>query len=108
MSMTISLAPASSTPLTGNASASGPVGPFTPEIGRPIWIALSGTWTGSVQAMRSTDGGTTKLPLTAGGEAWGLFTGNACEQVTEETEDGATYYLDIVIDSGTLTYRVSQ
>ena len=79
-----------------------------PRLGRPIWLALSGTWTGSVALKRSTDGGATKLPLTAGGSAWGVFTGNACEQVIEESEAGAAYYLAVTVVSGTVAYRVSQ
>lgn len=96
------------TPLAGTASASGAVGPFVPELGRPIMVSLSGGWTGSVQVLRSTDGGATRLPLTVGGLAWASFTANANEAVAEEHEDGATYYLAITLASGSLTYRVAQ
>ena len=102
------LLPSGIAPLSGNAVATGVVGPFTPKLGRAIWLALSGTWTGTVTVKRSADGGTTKLPLTAGGQPWAVFTANAYEQIVEETEDGATYYLDVTLASGTLTYRVSQ
>lgn len=95
-------------PLEGEANASTVVGPFVALAGRPVWIALSGVWSGSVTVQRSTDDGDTKHNLTAGGEAWGAFTGNACEPVTDESEDGATYFLNIVITSGTVAYRVSQ
>ncbi|OJW72756.1 MAG: hypothetical protein BGO57_16100 [Sphingomonadales bacterium 63-6] len=99
---------ATSTPLSGTVSSSGIVGPFTPDLGRPIWLTLSGSWKGSVQVKRSVDAGTTKLALTAAGIIWGKFTANACEPVAEESLQGATYYLDITLVSGSLTYEVAQ
>lgn len=71
-------------------------------------LALSGTWTGTVAINRSTNGGTTKLPLTVGGAAWGQYTANVCEPVWEENETGAALYLDVALTSGTLTYRLAQ
>lgn len=71
-------------------------------------LALSGTWTGTVKLLRSTDGGATKLPLTAAGLAWGVFNANCCEPVWEEAIVGAALYLDATLSSGTLTYRVAQ
>lgn len=106
--VTATFGTAASEPLGGTASSSAVVGPFEPELGRAIWLTLSGTWSGSVTVKRSTDGGTTKLPLTLGGFAWGSFSGNANEPVAEETVAGATYYLDITIASGTLAYEVAQ
>ena len=102
------IAEAASDPPAGAAVASGSFGPFTPELGRPIWLTLSGSWSGSVAVKRSVDGGVTKLPLTVGGAAWGGFTGNACEPVAEESEAAAEYYLDVALVSGTLAYRVAQ
>ncbi|MBA2935966.1 hypothetical protein HZF05_17945 [Sphingomonas sp. CGMCC 1.13654] len=99
---------ATATPLVGSASASGAAGPFTPELGRAIWLTLGGTWAGTVRVLRSLDGGTTCLPLSAGGQPWGVFTANAQEPVREETVAGATYWLDIALTSGTLTYEVRQ
>jgi hypothetical protein len=101
-------APADSTPLAGSTSASGVLGPFTPTAGRAIWLSLSGTWAGSVTVKRSTDGGTTKLPLTVGGLPWARFTANAYEPIAEEGPGGATYYLDVTLASGTLAYRLAQ
>ena len=101
-------APATSTPLTGTANASTTVGPFTPQLARAIWISLSGTWTGTVQVLRSTDGGATKLPLTVAGASWGSFTANCNEPVAEESDAAATYYLSITLASGSVTYRVAQ
>ncbi len=96
-------------PLAGTTSASAAmVGPFTPQLARPIWLTLSGTWTGTVQMLRSTDGGATQLPLTIAGSIWGAFTGNCNEPVWEESEAGATFYLSTAITSGMLTYRVAQ
>jgi hypothetical protein len=51
--------PETSTPLAGSTSASGALGPFAPTAGKPIWLSLSGTWTGTVAVKRSVDGGTT-------------------------------------------------
>lgn len=94
--------------LAGNASASATMGPFVPDIGLPIRVSLSGNWTGTVDLLRSTDAGATKLPLTIGGERWGRFIANANEVVAEESEAGATYYLAVALQGGALTYRVAQ
>lgn len=104
----LSAIPASSTPLAGSTSATATVGPFTPQLGRDIWITLSGTWSGTAQVLRSIDGGTTKLPLTVGGQSWASYTANAQEPFGAENVSGATYYLAITITSGTINYRVSQ
>lgn len=84
--------PALSTPLAGTATASGQFGPFVPEAGRTIWVTLSGTWTGTVRLLRSTDGGATRLPLTVAGEPWGVFTAPANEPVTEDATAAAAPY----------------
>lgn len=94
--------------LQGTTGSSAVVGPFAPSIGRTVILSLSGIWTGSVRLLRSTDGGATKLPVTAGGYAWGTFTANACEQVWLEEEAGAALYLDVALTSGTVTYRLAQ
>jgi hypothetical protein len=94
--------------LTGSAAASNVVGPFTPTSAKPVVLALSGTWSGTVKLLRSTDGGTTKLPVTAAGQVWGVFSANCCEPVWEESVAGAALYLDIVLGSGTVAYRVAQ
>lgn len=96
------------TPIAGSTSVTATVGPFAPELSRPIWLTLAGVWTGSAQLLRSTDGGTTKLPLTAAGVAYGAFTGNVNEAVAEESCAGATWYLAVTLSAGTLTYRVAQ
>jgi hypothetical protein len=76
-----SAAATSPTPLAGTTSATGVLGPFIPVPGRPVMLSLSGTWAGTVKITRSTDGGTTRLPLTAMGQAYGSFTANMCEPV---------------------------
>lgn len=95
-------------PLQAQTSASTLAGPFTPLRDAPIHLQLTGTWTGTVTVQRSIDGGTTRTPLTVGGLPWARFSGNASEVIWEEGEVGATFYLDIVLTSGTLGYRVSQ
>ncbi|MEE2916317.1 MAG: hypothetical protein VYB32_04500 [Pseudomonadota bacterium] len=99
---------ATTAPVAGTASAATLAGPFAPARGRPIWLTLMGSWTGTVKLLRSTDGGTTRLPMTIGGSGWGSFQGNCNEPVAEESVAGATYYLDIAVTSGTLSYRVTQ
>ena len=99
---------ARSTPLAGTTSATTQAGPFAPDLGRPIMIALSGSWSGTVDLLRSTDGGATRLPVTAGGGAWGHYEANANEPVWVETEAAARFYLAIALVSGTLSYRVAQ
>ena len=101
-------APSTAIPLTGTASASGQFGPFVPEPGRPIWLTLSGTWSGTVTVLRSTDGGTTRLPLTLAGGAWGSFSANVQEVVGEESVAGSTWWLDVQRQSGTLAFEVRQ
>ena len=95
-------------PLAGQAVASQLAGPFNPTVGRVILVMLSGDWTGTVRLLRSTDGGATQVPLRVGGATWGEFSQSGCEQAWFETEEGASFYLDVALDSGTLDYRVSQ
>ncbi len=99
---------AAAAPLTGANSVSGQVGPFQPRAGRAIMVTLTGTWSGTVKLLRSVDGGTTKLPVSAGGLPYGVYTGNICEPVWEESEAAALLYLDIVLTSGAVTYRMGQ
>jgi len=100
--------PAASTPLAGSADADVVAGPFVPEPARAIWISLSGSWTGTVTVTRSIDGGLTRLPLTMGGDPWARFTGNANEPIGEESAAEASWYLDIEVSSGAVTYEVRQ
>ena len=95
-------------PLEGTTSASVQLGPYQPEPGVPVTITLSGTWSGTVSLLRSTDGGATRLPVTVGGTAWGVFTANANEPVWDENDSAATLYLDVALASGSLNYRVAQ
>lgn len=94
--------------LAGLATASGVFGPFAPRLGQPVMLALSGTWSGTVRVLRSTDGGATKLALTALGQPYGIYTANLCEAVWEDGEAGAALYLDVTIAGGALTYRMGQ
>lgn len=102
------LAPAASLSVSGATATSQTIGPFVPVLGRQIWLTLSGTWAGRVQLLRSTDGGATKLPLTVAGQSWAVFTGPANEPVVEETVSNASYFLAVTLNSGTLTYQVTQ
>jgi len=95
-------------PLEGATSQSIVAGPFAPLADAPIHIQLAGEWEGRVELLRSADQGATRIPLTAGGLPWARFTGNVNEPVWQEGERGATFYLDIALTSGTLSYRISQ
>lgn len=100
--------PVPAAPLGGATSTNQIAGPFAPRPGIPVMLQLAGIWTGTVQIVRSVDGGLTHHGLTVGGLPWARFTTNVCEPVWEESEDGAELYLDIGVNSGTLIYRVSQ
>lgn len=95
-------------PLEGSATTSAIVGPFVPAALVPVFVTLSGEWTGTVRLLRSSDGGATKHPVTAGGGEWGAFSANACEPVWVESEEGAALYLDLAPASGTIAYRLAQ
>ncbi|WP_296680445.1 hypothetical protein [Novosphingobium sp.] len=99
---------ATPSPLTGTSAVSGVLGPYQPAVGKPVILVLSGTWTGTVKVTRSTDGGTTKTPLTVAGTAWAQFTSSCCEAVWEESDSNARLYLDVTLTSGTLAYRMAQ
>lgn len=105
VAQTRAVAPA---PLQGQASGAAVAGPFVPLRDAPVHLQLSGSWTGTVTVQRSTDGGTTRQALTAGGQPWARFTANANEIVWQEGEDGASLFLDVALATGTVTYRVSQ
>ena len=101
-------ASAATTPLAAASSVSTVAGPYQPALGRAVILALSGTWSGTVTVTRSTDGGTTRLPLTVNGTAWGQYSGNVCEAVWEESESAARLYLEITLASGSVSYRLAQ
>lgn len=99
---------ATSTPVAGTSSAAQVVGPFVPQLGRAITVALSAAaWPGgTAQLLRSTDGGTTRLPLTPAGVVLGTYTRQGVDQPWLETEAGATFYLSL--PNAGIGYRVSQ
>lgn len=96
---------ATSTPITGTSTTAAIVGPFTPQLGRPITVALAGTWSGTAQLLRSTDGGTTKLPLTPAGVTLGTYSAQGVDQPWIETDSTATFYLSL--PAANITYKVS-
>jgi len=99
---------ATSTAIAGTSSAAQVVGPFVPQLGRAITVALSAAaWPGgTAQLLRSTDGGTTRLPLTPAGVVLGTYTRQGVDQPWLETEAGATFYLSL--PNAGIGYRVSQ
>ena len=102
------MAPPHGPALTGVFNAPGSDGPFRPRVGdgRVVSIELSGVWVGTIKLLRSTDGGATKHPLKIGGIAWGEFTISGVEQVWEETDPRAEFYVDANVTSGSVNYRV--
>lgn len=107
-----------STPLTGAVSdtADHVLGPFTPQLGREIWLTINAlaSTTGVIQLLRSTDGGTTKLGITAGGVPIGIYRPVGIigvlvnEVITAETDATATYYLAVTLTGGSITARIAQ
>lgn len=95
-------------PLSGKAVQPVIAGPYLPIPDQPIHLQLSGTWQGTVALERSVDGGTTRQGLTVGGAEWAVFTGNANEPVWQEADPAASFWLNLQIASGEITYRVSQ
>jgi hypothetical protein len=104
----VAFAAAPQAPLAGEAASSIVAGPFAATAGRVITVTLDGVWDGMVRLLRSTDGGVTMIPLRVGGSAWAEYTGSGCEQAWTEFEEGVSFYLDVALNSGTVTYRVSQ
>jgi len=104
----VAVAPPAPEPLSGTASASAVVGPFAATAGRVITVSLDGDWEGTVRLLRSIDGGLSQSPLRVAGAPWAEFTASGCEQAWSETEDGASFYLEIALTSGAVSYRVSQ
>jgi len=104
----VAVAPPAPEPLSGETSASTIAGPFATTAGRVVTVALEGEWQGTVRLLRSTDGGVSQSSLRVAGAAWAEYTASGCEQAWSETEEGVSFFLDIALSSGSVTYRVSQ
>lgn len=107
------------TPVGGSVSGAVTefIGPFTPnDIGRPIYLLLNAesATTGQITLHTSTDGGTTKYPITVGGRAWADFNlASKTGIISNETVDTPystriTYYLYVNISAGNVTYNFYQ
>lgn len=104
-----------STAVAGSFTATGVSAPFTPIAGRAFNIALWAAATtpaamlgGTVYLERSTDGGTTFLPVTAAGIQLGTWTAVASEAWSED-QVGVQYKLVCsAFSSGPINYRISQ
>lgn len=105
---TVAAAPAVPPALDGSTAQPLLAGPYHPAPFSPVFLTLSGAWTGKVTVVRSSDGGESFHPLTAGGVQWASYQANCCEPVWSESEAGAALYLDIAPTSGTIAFRVSQ
>ena len=101
---------------------------YVPQYGRQLWLEIDATnATGSVQLVRSTDGGATHQPITFNafsGAAqnlsattqtdlaytWNLtgFSGQVINEPTFTATDGSTYSLLITLTSGQVNYRINQ
>lgn len=109
VSMMAAQGAATSTPLAGRSGASGVVGPFAPQLGRPIWLTLSGDWTGSIRLLRASRAGAERLALTDGdGAPRTPWKTNLLSPVAEESVAGAQWFLDCTLTAGTLNYRMEQ
>lgn len=109
-SLRLPVAPVPQAPaaLSGQTSVSLEAGPFDAVPGRVVTVTLGGEWEGTVSLLRSIDGGTTRAALRVAGQPWAIYSVPGCEQAWLESEEGASFYLDIRLVSGTLAYRVSQ
>ena len=99
--------PENATPLAGKTANSAVVGPFVTGADLPIHLQLAGVWKGKVTFERSTDGGATRQGVTIGGRPWGSFTTNVNEPIWQETDPAASFWLNIVLESGEVSYRLS-
>lgn len=109
---------ATSTPITAtiNDTAAHTVGPFTPQLSRPIWLTLNATVnaSGTAQLLRSTDGGTTWLNVTRNGAQIGQFTfasqlgALVNESILTETDAAAIYQVQVQLSTGTVSVRLAQ
>jgi len=95
-------------PVAGKTVSSTVVGPFVPNSNVPFHLQLSGEWKGRVTLERSADGGATRQGLTIGGAPWASFSVNVNEPVWQETDSTASFWLNIALEGGELSYRLSQ
>jgi len=117
-SLSAPYAAATSTPIvaTINDTAAHTLGPFAPQLAREVWMTLNATVlaSGTAQLLRSTDGGATKVGLTAGGQQIGFYafsgvTGAIANEIqTVETDAAATYFISITLTAGTVAVRLAQ
>ena len=103
----VAAVPAAPEPLVGQTLVPGIFGPFEAVAGRIVTVTLRGSWQGRVFLRRSMDG-TTLTPLRVAGETWAEYDQPGCEQAWLETEEGASFFLDVQPVSGLIDYRVSQ
>jgi hypothetical protein len=111
-----SAAPSGVAPVTGSFTGTGNSANFTPIAGRSYNLAVWATGAtaqgsalgGTVYLARSTDGGTTFLPITAAGGGIYSFTALANESLYE-SQAGVLYRLICsAYTSGTINYRFTQ
>lgn len=78
--------------VAGTTTGAQVVGPLAPRPGIAITVELSGaTWPGgTAQLLRSSDGGTTQLPLRPADTVLGTMTGFGVDQPWIEAARGAT------------------
>jgi hypothetical protein len=82
---------------------------FRPNLGRDMYLTLSGTWVGTVQVQRSTDEGKTWNNITiAGGIPWLNYTINCDETIGAPTDGNSLYRLSVTWVSGSLSARLAQ
>lgn len=94
--------------LIGTLSGAATSGPFAAVPGLPIVVALGGEWQGTIRLLRSSDGGASKMPLSASGIALGYFSQPGVEQVWEETQEDITFFLQADLSAGEAIFEVSQ
>lgn len=112
------LAAATTTPLAATVADTGAhvLGPFSPQLTRPMCLTVCATTaaSGTLQLLRSIDGGATKLGLTIGGQPWATYTFSGAiqavvnEQVWTPVSALETFYIAVTLSAGTVTINLHQ
>lgn len=95
-------------PVASTASANGFSTVFSATPGYKLYLTLTGTWTGSVSLLRSTDGGFNWNQVTHQDGVPVTITQNCDESLTMVTQADVKYRLEFAVASGTIIYRLAQ
>lgn len=99
-------APAPAAVTAALTSAAPTSGAFTPQVGRPVSLTITGTWDGTIKVQKRRDSGAWS-DMTLFGAATLVFSGN-CDEVIDESNWPATDYQVVRVNatSGTANIRI--